>query len=164
MIKSGIAVGLLGPQSLRNWPSIARGRRAQSCRTRAEGVHLVTDRASFRPKNHSPTLHEWYVLRRDQRARESDRSANHPSTYPRSILVPDACLPNGCVNQDLLTMPDSELHMLEKHNRFVAGVLIEPNFPDPSTFGRSRNSGIMAITSRERLTFSASFALMHNQV
>ena len=42
--------------------------------------------------------------------------------------------------------------------------LFRPISPIPSTPGRSRNSGIIAITSRDSDTFSASLALMHSQV
>ena len=45
----------------------------------------------------------------------------------------------------------------------LAVFLFRPISPMPRTLGWSRNSGIMAMTSRERLTFSASLALMHSQ-
>ena len=41
--------------------------------------------------------------------------------------------------------------------------LFRPISPMPRTLGRSRNSGIRAMTSRDSLTFSASLALMHSQ-
>ena len=42
--------------------------------------------------------------------------------------------------------------------------LFRPISPMPRTLGLSRNSGMSAMTSRDRLTFSASLALMHSQL
>ena len=56
-----------------------------------------------------------------------------------------------------------DISALEVVDSFIV-FLFSPISPIPSTFGRSRNSGISAITSRDSATFSASLALMHSHV
>ena len=86
----------------------------------------------------------------------------HVQDHPRAgVLVRQV----RRVDQDQLAEAVGELDVLEKHRRLVLGVLVEANLADAQHVrGGSRNSGIIAITSRDSSTFSASLALMHSQV
>ena len=84
----------------------------------------------------------------------------HVDDHPRALVL---VLQVGRVDQDQLVVFIARSTCSWKTVASLGVFLFRPISPMPSTFGSSRNSGIIAMTSRDSSTFSASLALMHSQ-
>ena len=85
----------------------------------------------------------------------------HVDDHPRALVL---VLQVRRVDEDQLVGLHRQVDVLLEDGRLVGRVLVEADLADAEHVrASSRNSGIMAMTSRDSATFSASLALMHSQ-